>query len=185
MIRNILLAGLAATLLSGCAARSLPPGDAVAMQSAYLLGAGDKIRITTFGFKDLGGDFVVAADGSIALPLIGGIKVVGLTPAQLEQSISSKLQSGGFVRDPRVGAEVTEYRPYYIYGEVAKPGQYPFTNGLTVVKAVATAQGFTYRANKRSIFIIRDDAGVEVSTLLTAATPLHPGDTVRVAERYF
>jgi protein involved in polysaccharide export with SLBB domain len=185
MRRNIVLASLAATIMSGCVAKALPPGNAVATQSAYLLGAGDKIRITTFGFKDLGGDFVVAADGSIALPLIGAVKVVGLTPTQLEQSISMKLASGGFVRDPRVGAEVTEYRPYYIYGEVAKPGQYPFTNGLTVVKAVATAQGFTYRANKRSIFIIRDDAGVEVPTVLTAATPLHPGDTVRVAERYF
>ena len=176
---------MAAVALSGCVARALPPGNAVAAQSAYLLGAGDKIRITTFGFKDLGGDFVIAADGSIALPLIGAVKVGGLTPTQLEQSISTKLASGGFVRDPRVNAEVTEYRPYYIYGEVAKPGQYPFTNGLTVVKAVATAQGFTYRANKRSIFIIRDDQGVEVATLLTAATPLHPGDTVRVAERYF
>jgi len=185
MNRNIALASLAAMMVSGCVAKALPPGNAVAMQSAYLLGAGDKIRITTFGFKELGGDFVVSADGSIALPLIGAVKVVGLSPSQLEQSISGKLAGGGFVRDPRVGAEVTEYRPYYILGEVAKPGQYPFTNGLTVVKAVATAQGFTYRANKRNIFIIRDDAGVEVSTVLTAATPLHPGDTVRVAERYF
>lgn len=185
MNRCTIWMSLGAIMLSGCASRALPPGDAVAVKSAYLLGAGDKIRITTFGFKDLGGEFTVAADGSIALPLMGAVKVAGLTPDRLEQTIGGKLASGGFVRDPRVSAEVITYRPYYILGEVAKPGQYPFTDGLTVVKAVATAQGFTYRANKHNVFIIRDDAGVETPVVLTAATPLHPGDTVRVVERYF
>ena len=87
------------------------------------------------------------------------------------------------MRDPRVSAEVIEYRPYYILGEVGKPGQYPFTNGLTVLKAVATAQGFTYRANEKTIFITRDLTNSEITVPLTPSTPVRPGDTVRIAER--
>ena len=184
MIRTALALGLAMATW-GCTGGTLPPGNAVAGPIVYKLGAGDKLRITTFGFKDLGGEFAVAANGSIALPLVGAIKVGGLTSDQLQTAIGDRLSSGGFVRNPRVSVEVIEYRPYYILGEVGKPGQYPFTNGLTVLKAVATAQGFTYRANSRTIFITRDDAGVETAVALTAATPLHPGDTVRVGERYF
>ena len=175
----------AAALLSGCAAEPLPVGATAPTSKAYTLAAGDKLRITTFGFKDLSGDFAVAADNSIALPLVGGIDVHNLTPAQLEAKIAGTLRDKDLVREPRVSAEVIEYRPYFILGEVAKPGQYPFTNGLTAMKAVAAAQGFTYRANERVIFITPDNSRTETRIVLTASTPIAPGDTIRIAQRYF
>ena len=78
-----------------------------------------------------------------------------------------------------------EYRPYYILGEVNKPGQYQFTVGLTVSKAVATAGGFTYRANQKRVLITRDGTPSEEEVTLTASTPIGPGDTIRIAERFF
>jgi polysaccharide export outer membrane protein len=173
-----------ALLLSGCANNPLPAGAASAVQP-YTLGAGDKLRITTFGFKELSGDFSVAADSSVALPLVGAVKVGGLTVDQLERQITTLLAEKDLVRQPKVVAEVIEYRPYYILGEVTKPGQYPFTDGLTVLKAVATAQGFTYRANSRTIFITADASNREQAIPMTASTPIRPGDTIRVGQRYF
>lgn len=175
----------ATTLLGGCSAAPLPVGATVPAAKAYTLAAGDKLRITTFGFKDLSGEFAVAADNSISLPLVGAIGVHNLTPTELEAKIAGILREKDLVRDPRVSAEVIEYRPYFILGEVGKPGQYPFTNGLTALKAVAAAQGFTYRANERVVFITPDNSRTETRVVLTASTPISPGDTIRVGQRYF
>ncbi len=81
--------------------------------------------------------------------------------------------------------EVLNYRPFYILGEVNKPGEYPYTNGLTVMNAVATAEGFTYRANTKRVFIKRADTSEEQEYPLNSTTPVAPGDTIRVAERFF
>jgi polysaccharide export outer membrane protein len=176
---------MCALLLNGCANNPLPAGAEASAVQPYTLGAGDKLRITTFGFKELSGDFSVAADSSVALPLVGAVKVNGLTVEQLERQITSILTERDLVRQPKVVAEVIEYRPYYILGEVTKPGQYPFTDGLTVLKAVATAQGFTYRANSRTIFITPDASNRERAVQMTASTPIRPGDTIRIGQRYF
>jgi len=174
------------TLLFGCAVQPLPPGDTSSvMTTPYTLGPGDKVRITTFGFKEMSGEFIVAADSSISLPLAGTYKVTGLTPPELAEQIRGDLLARKLVRNPQVSAEVFEYRPYYVLGEVTKPGQYPFSNGLTVEKAVATAQGYSYRANKKKILITRDGTRVQEVVDLTATTPVHPGDTIKVAERHF
>jgi polysaccharide export outer membrane protein len=174
-----------ALLLGGCANNPLPVGVEASAAQAYTLGAGDKLRITTFGFKDLSGDFSVGADGSVALPLLGPVAVHGLTADQLERRLTELLAARDLVNHPNVVAEVIEYRPYYILGEVTKPGQYAFTNGLTALKAVATAQGFTYRANARTIFITPDTSNREQTVRMTASTPIRPGDTIRVGQRYF
>jgi len=181
-IHRAFVATALAVAIAGCAAEPLPIGPAP-QATAYTLGAGDKIRVTTFGFENLSGEFLIGADHAIALPLVGAIPTRGLTPAELQERIATTLTERKIVREPRVSAEVIEYRPYYILGEVGKPGQYPFTNGLTVLKAVATAQGFTYRANEKTIFITRDLTNSEVTVPLTPSTPVRPGDTVRIAER--
>jgi protein involved in polysaccharide export with SLBB domain len=172
--------------LSGCVTAPLPPGTIAPTEaSAYRLGPGDKLRVTTFNEPNLSGEFVIAGSGSLAMPLAGDIPARGLTPDELQKAIAARLEAGGFVRSPQVSAEVIEYRPYYILGEVTKPGQYPFTIGLTVSKAVATAGGFSYRANQRKVLITRDGSTEEVEVQLTASTPIGPGDTIRIAERYF
>jgi polysaccharide export outer membrane protein len=102
-----------------------------------------------------------------------------------ETAVQEQLMASGMVRTPRVSADMVEYRPYYILGEVNKPGQYAYSIGLTVTKAVATAGGFTYRADNRVVYVTREGAATEAPIQVTAATRIGPGDTVRIGERLF
>jgi len=151
----------------------------------YKLGAGDKLRVITFGHEDLSAEFLVSDSGVIAFPLVGQVKAAGLTLDQFQQNLAGQLKSGGYVVNPNVSAEVIEYRPFYILGEVQKPGSYPYQAGLTAVSAIATAGGLTYRANQRKIFVRRAGTATELEIAVTAATPIFPGDTVRIGERIF
>jgi len=150
----------------------------------YQLGAGDKIRVIVFGEDSLSGEFFVAGTGRVSLPLIGEIRAAGLTISQLQQAITAALRDG-YLKDPRVSVDVLNYRPFYILGEVEKPGEYPYTNDLTVLNAVATAGGFTYRANKRDVYIRSADQKRERKLELDATTKVMPGDTIRIGERFF
>ena len=151
---------------------------------AYTLGTGDKLRINVFGQPELSGEFVVDGTGAISLPLIGQVTAIGLSTQELETTIATNL-SNGFLLEPRVSAEVINYRPFYILGEVGRPGEYPFNSGLTVLNAVAAAGGFTYRANKKVVFIKSADGNQEMPFELDTNTVVKPGDTLRIGERIF
>lgn len=150
----------------------------------YRLGSADKIRVITYGEESLTGEFTVGGSGKVSLPLIGEVEAVGLTAREFQERVEAALKNG-YLKDPRVSVEVLNYRPFYILGEVNKPGEYPYTNGLTVLNAVATAEGFTYRANKGKVFIKRADATKEEEFPLTGTTKVAPGDTIRIGERFF
>ena len=150
----------------------------------YRLGVADKVRVNVFGEEALTGEFLVGGGGKISLPLVGEVQAAGLTISEFQNEVSNELRKG-YIKEPRVSAEVLSYRPFYIMGEVNKPGEYPYTNNLTVLNAVATAEGFTYRANKRSVYIKRAEDPVEQSYPLTPLTKVAPGDTIRIGERYF
>jgi polysaccharide export outer membrane protein len=165
-------------------AREATPDALTQVASAYTLGSSDKLRVTVFGHPDLSGEFEVDGTGAISLPLIGQKAALGLTTAQLETSITSTLASG-YILDPRVSVEVINYRPFYILGEVGRPGEYPYTSGLTVQNAVAAAGGFSYRANKRVVYIKSVDSDREIAYDLTPGTVVKPGDTLRIGERIF
>jgi polysaccharide export outer membrane protein len=186
-LRSALLGAL--VLLCGCATGTvLPAGNgAYSVESGheYKLGPGDKVRVTVYGEEALSGDFLIANNGKVALPLVGEVPAGGLTLSKFQDSIQENLTASGMVRAPRVSADILEYRPFYILGEVNKPGQYDYTIGLTVTKAVATAGGFTYRADNRIVFITREGATREQPVSVTAATWIGPGDTVRIGERIF
>jgi len=177
-------------VLAACASGPAPapagpsPTATTSTNTVYQLGTGDQIRISVFGQPDLSGQFVVDGTGSIAMPLIGTIQAQGKSTSELEQTIYDRL-TDGYVRDPQVSAEVINYRPFYILGEVANPGEYPYTNNLSVLNAVASAGGFTYRANKRVVFIKSVDANQEVSVTLDSTATVQPGDTIRIGERIF
>ena len=160
------------------------PEPTVIQDAGYVLGSGDKIRVITFGEESLTGEFFVGSQGQVSLPLIGDIKAGGLTIAQFTAQVTKSL-ANGFLKEPRVSVEVLDYRPFYILGEVNKPGEYPYINGLTVMNAVATAGGFTYRANTRTVFIKGGAGATERKTRLLSNTPVHPGDTIRIGERFF
>lgn len=158
---------------------ALPPDAAL----DYRLGSGDKLRLIVFGESELSGDFDVSGGGRVSLPLIGQIDAEGLTLSQFEAAVIAKLQDG-YLNNPRVSAEVLNYRPFYIYGEVGSPGQYPYTSGMTLLNAVAVAGGYTYRANQERAFITRGE-GAEVAYPASQAVKVLPGDVVRIPERFF
>lgn len=165
-------------------APALAAADAPGAVDVYTLGPGDKLRVTVFNETSLSGEFQVNAAGIVSMPLIGTIRAAGLSQQQLEQEIGVKL-AAGYVRDPRVNVEVLNHRPFYILGEVAKPGEYPYRSGMNVMSAVAVAGGFTYRASDKTVYIRRAGTAEDHSYPLTTTTMVRPGDIVRVPERLF
>lgn len=170
------------TVTPGRTASDAPKSSRIA--GAYALGTGDRLRITVFGEPDLSGQFEVDGTGAISISLIGQVMAAGLTTQQLEQTISTKL-ADGYMRHPQVSAEIINYRPYYILGEVNTAGEYPYNSGLSVLNAVASAGGFTYRANKRVVYIKSMTGGDEVAYELNSQILVQPGDTIRIGERIF
>ena len=156
----------------------------LAQNAEYRLGSHDKIMVTVFGEPELSGELQVDGTGRIAMPLVGDIEVGGLTVRQAEVAIAERLQPD-FLKNPRVGVQVTNYRPFYILGEVKEPGGYPYVNGMTVVEAVALAGGFTYRARQNRLYIVRTVDHVRTKIPATQATTVLPGDIIEVPERYF
>ena len=190
-IGRSLLLFLAPLAVAGCGGRGGPVRDGAAATMAvglptysYPLSGGDKLRVIVFGDPQLGGDFTIGGSGFISLPLIGEVEATGLTSAQLGQRIAGRLAQG-YLKEPRVAVEVLSTRPFYILGEVNKPGEYPFTDGLTVEAAVARAGGYSYRATRGSVMIKRAGEPVEREYALTPGTPVAPGDTIRIKERWF
>ncbi len=186
---------LAAIVLmsSGCAAGPVQdaaaqaaPAPQQAAAAGYALGSGDKLRITVFNEDRLTGEYSVTGAGDISYPLIGSVTAAGKTLEQVRDTIRDRL-AAGYIKDPRVSVEVLNYRPFYILGEVAKPGEYPYVIGLTVQQAVATAGGYTYRANTRRVFVKGTLDTAEHQLNLRDSTPVsvRPGDTIRIGERYF
>jgi polysaccharide export outer membrane protein len=159
-----------------------PPADNPA--DNYVLGPNDRVRLKVYGEPDIAGEYEIDSSGQISVPLAGHIRAAGLTTKQLERAIASAL-SKGIVRDPRVNVEIALYRPYYILGEVKKSGEYPYRLGLTVMDAIASAGGFTYRANEHKVILRRSGAGAEEVYPLDSPILVFPGDNIRIPERYF
>jgi protein involved in polysaccharide export with SLBB domain len=158
--------------------------SAASPSGAYILGPTDRVRLKVYGEPDITGEYEVDANGNVSIPLAGQVKAAGLTTKQLERNITSALAKG-IVRDPRVNVEMVAYRPFYILGEVKKSGEYPYRVGLTVLDAVATAGGYTYRANEGKVYLRRAGSTVEEIYPMDAPVLVYPGDNVRVPERYF
>ena len=183
---GLMMASVLASCAQGVMASGATDGGSgdVRVIEEYRLGVADKVRVTVFGEAALTGEFLVGGNGKISLPLIGETQAGGLTIAEFQEEVATALRDG-FITDPRVSAEILNYRPFYILGEVSNPGEYPYTNNLTVLNAVATAGGFTYRADNRRVFIKRGAGDGEEEFPLTTSTRVAPGDTIRIRERLF
>jgi polysaccharide export outer membrane protein len=155
-----------------------------AVDRDYRLGPRDKVRINVFGEPNLSGEFFVSGNGQISFPLVGDVEAANSTVAEFQARLENALRQG-YLKEPHVSAEVLTYRPFYILGEVNKPGEYPYSNGLNVLNAVATAGGFTYRAQKKNVHIRRADETEEKKYDLTSDLLVSPGDTIRITERFF
>ena len=180
-----LFLGFAYGGLSGCASTT-QQGDLqqAGADEPYTLDSGDQLRITVFGQPDLSGDFSVDGSGNIAIPLLPPVSAQGLTTNELQASIADAL-ARTLLRNPNVSVQVTQFRPFFILGEVMKAGQYPFINGMTVQSAVAIAGGFSYRASESSVHVTRKVGNRLVELDIPSNAPVRPGDTILVKERYF
>jgi polysaccharide export outer membrane protein len=153
-------------------------------QPAYTLDSGDRLRVVVFGQEGLTNSYVLDASGQIDMPLIGPVPARGLTTDQLSGRIADMLRQG-YVREPHVAVEVEAYRPFFILGEVAAPGQYPYTPNMTVETAVAIAGGFGPRGLRENVIISRNFNGQQFRFQAPISAPIRPGDTVRIQERWF
>jgi polysaccharide export outer membrane protein len=173
-------APVAAPVAAAYAAAPMP----VAHDAAYRLDAGDKLRVVVYGQEGLTNTYAIDAGGSITMPLIGAVPARGRTPAGLASEIGGRLRNG-YIRDPSVAVEIESYRPFFILGEVAAPGQYPYVPNMSVESAVAIAGGFSPRARRDLVTLTHSDGAGSSRVVVPLGTPLNPGDTVLVGERWF
>ncbi len=163
-----------------------PAASTMLAEDEYRVSSGDKLHIIVFGEDTLTGDYVITSGGNLTFPLVGNLPASDKTVEQLQTVLSTKL-ADGYVNNPRVSIQVVSFRPFYILGEVNRPGEYPVSTGLTLQQAVASAGGYTYRANTRRIFLKRANEVQEKLIDLREAGPIvvRAGDTIRISERHF
>src|SRR5580704_1577497 len=160
-------------------------GEAGTGRDSNKLGPNDRLRITVFGQPTLTGEYTLDGNGVLAFPLIGNVPANGVTTSQLQQAIAAKL-APDYLVNPNVSAEVITRRPFFVIGEVQKPGNYNYVTSLTAINAVAMAGGFTRRARKNDFYVRRTAAdGQTVRIEAHSGTLLQPGDTLEVRERLF
>jgi len=184
--------GLAGCLfVCACAGAEAPAatgGDiealkAVAAAPPRLL-PGEKIHVIVYGEDSLTGTYAIDPSGYVTLPLAGTVKAAGLTPEKLQEQLA-KQYAEKYLKNPKVTVEVTEFRPFYILGEVDKPGVYPYSGGLNVLNAIAIAGGRTYRARDSYVLIQHVGENDMHKYQLNRSIPILPGDIIQVPRRYF
>ncbi|MFZ2003824.1 MAG: polysaccharide biosynthesis/export family protein [Stellaceae bacterium] len=158
-MRKLLFVVAMLAILPAGVSRAEPQADV----TGYRLDVGDELRIKVFEWRSsvgdvhewtaFNGDYDVGADGAVAMPLLGALKAAGQTTDQLAETISTQLQSRfGLSIRPQTSIEIVKYRPFYILGDVNKPGAYPYQPGLTVLQAISVAGG-RYRVNDPALLL--------------------------------
>ena len=149
------------------------------------LGSGDKVRVAVAGAEKLNGEYEIDLSGALPLPLIGAVPAGGRTAKQVQAEIAQRLRDDKLMENPNVTVTLAEGRPFYALGEVKNPGKYPYTAGLNIISAIATAGGFTNRAEQDYVFVRHPGQPDEVKVPIATALPVEPGDIIRVGARVF
>jgi len=169
-------------ILAGCAQSPPPlPGTAAGQ---YRLNTGDTVRILVYNQQSLSNDFTVGDDGTISVPMLGAVTARGATVQELERNLYDKLNDGILVK-PGVSVQLAQSRPIFVVGEVGKPGQYPYLAKLNVLAAVAVAGGFTVRADRSRVTVVRAVKDRPSEWTAGVLADLQPGDVVIVREQLF
>jgi protein involved in polysaccharide export with SLBB domain len=164
---------------------SSPNATAQAASTEYRFGTGDVISVRVYGGEEEIRLERVRLDdsGTITLPF-GDFKARGATSRELEATITESVR-GRVLRNPRVGVTIDEYRPFFVEGQVQRPGAYPFQVGLNVRRAITIAGGFRERASMDKIFVFRDRDPSNKPAKVDLNAPVGPGDTITVQESFF
>ncbi len=172
-------------LLTGCSGRlGKLPDLGPDVVTPYVLGPGDTLQIMVYDQTDLTGSYRISDSGFVSIPIVGAIAAQGLTLEQLQKRLTERLEAK-VVKSPDVTLQVTEYRPFFILGEVKNPGSYPYVPNITVLTAVAIAGGFTFRASQNEVSVTRQADGKAREAKASRAARVLPGDTIYVFERHF
>jgi polysaccharide biosynthesis/export protein len=184
--RALMIGCLVLPLMAACSQTysNLPVASA-STPDKYVLGPGDSIKVAVYGFDQMAGSYVVSDTGTISLPMLSTIDVAGKSPHDLEGSIAGLLRSRDLAPNANVSVQIDKYRPFYILGEVQKPGEYPYVPGMTVLTAVSLGGGYTFRANKKLVAVTRKTGGTNEKARLDADAAVMPGDTIIVPEATF
>lgn len=151
----------------------------------YRVAPGDRLRVVVLSDAELSGEYEVDSVGMIAPRMAGRVAVLGMSTAEIETMLADRYRSGGYLRTPRLSVDLVSRRPFYILGEVTRPGSFPYVSGINVVQAVAIAGGYTRRAAKTRVTIQRFNATLGQEETVNEDTPVGPGDVIRVPERWF
>jgi len=158
---------------------------AVAQQpDSYVLGPGDRIAISVFGQPDLSVEFTLSDNGTLNYPFLGEIVIAGMTMPELEQRIADGLR-GDYLIDPDVAVSMTQYRLFFLNGEVNRPGGYPYQPGLTLEKALALGGGLSARAARDKILVKRATELSGEEENINMSDPVHAGDVITVPQSFF
>ena len=185
------LAGLASLLtLTGCSSAGSSgygayqePVALRAINRPYTLHTNDQLHVQVYNEQTITGDYTVDSTGYLSIPVAGRVKAAGLTVEQLERRVTGQL-NGSILKDARVNIQIAAYAPFYIRGEVKKPGEFPYKPGLTIADAVALAGGYTYRADEKSVVVRPSGSSGELTRPTNAYPPVSPGDNITVPERF-
>ena len=181
MLRGLLL--LIIACLAACAPVVMSTGVPVNAY-VYKIGVGDKLVINVFGEDELKGEYPVNGQGAISFPLVGDVAAKGKSVSEFREELRTRL-GAEYLKDPKLSVDVLNFRPVYILGEVARPGEFSFTDRMSIFALVAKAGGFTYRADQAYVFVRHESEADEKAIQLTSAIAVQPGDTIRVPERRF
>ncbi len=208
MCHKVLLIGVTSLLLAGCAGEKLvgrqdlqivqnkelpAPGrqDLILQQRSYVIGPLDRVIIDVYGAADLSRTVQVDASGLISLPLVGNISAAGKSPTELASAVSERLR-GRYVRDPKVTVTVdTVNQVVTVDGQVQKPGLYPVTGRMTLVRAIASASGTADYADTNFVVVYRRVNNQDMAALydlrairqgLYRDPEIFPNDVVYVGE---
>ena len=161
------------------AASPMPP----AHDAVYRLDAGDKLRVVVYGQEGLTNTYAIGAGGAITVPLIGSVPARGrLRPNSPPRSAQGCARASSAIPRSRW---ILIHRPLFILGEVAAPGQYPYVPNMSVESAVAIAGGFSPRAKRDRVTLTHTENSGSIRMVVPLGTPVNPGDTVMVGERWF
>lgn len=151
---------------------------------SYVLGAGDKILISVYDEPDLRTEVKINKSGLVSFPFLADIKVTGLTVEELELLITTGLK-GDYLIHPQVSVSVIEYRPFFIHGEVKRPGGYAYQDDLRLDKAIALAGGLSARASKSAWRITREVNGKTTTITADISTIILPDDIIKIEQSFF
>jgi protein involved in polysaccharide export with SLBB domain len=185
ILTMLLSLALAACETTPATTPSTPPNLTAGGVPALQLGPGDRIQLVVYGVAELSGEYTIGDTGTVSIPLAGQVEVTNQTTAQIESTLARRLATRGLVQNPQVSVNVVKHRQVFVVGEVTRPGGFDYFSGMTVINAVALAGGYTVRASRSRVWVVRGGDGSRTAVQVNDNTFLLPGDTIQVPERWF